>query len=332
MDYDSSSLYAGNAAQRITGFILFLALAWFAILKPAIFGLRQALGQVDPLTEAMAGVRKGLRGVFGDILSLARASLPDQLAMVACNAIEDLFGGRATGAARDAAILIARAKTTYGEYQDIWALSMENLEGCSTRELIATVHGFLTWLQSPEVLQVLQAAGRRFGMGEDVAEDRRSKLIVLAATSAPGLAHGFWYGLYATVVFQLLVLEVFYVWGHPRPLFWTACSLIVYNVTKGGTLLCDVARIWQVRMEVDSIAAAIGIPNLPKFAMRLLAEQVLGVITMLLLVICFLALGEALHQPGNILSGMHQAIVWTREFYLEMARIVMLGLSIQPAQ
>jgi len=113
MDYASSSLSSGYAVQRLTGFVLFLVLAWFTILKPAVFGLRQALGQADPLAEAMAGVREGLKEIFGDIQSLSRASLPEQLVKVTRCAIEDLFSGKATAAAKDAAILISRAKATY---------------------------------------------------------------------------------------------------------------------------------------------------------------------------------------------------------------------------
>lgn len=67
---------------------------------------------------------------------------------------------------------------------------------------MAVVHGFWTWLQSPEVLPVIQAAGRRLGLGEDVAEERRRKLEGILATWAPHLAHGFWYGLYATVILR----------------------------------------------------------------------------------------------------------------------------------
>ena len=67
------------------------------------------------------------------------------------------------------------------------------------------------------------------------------------------------------------------------------------------------------------MAAAVGVPNLPVFALQLLGEQILGVLTMLLMVVRFLALGEALHHPGNFLSGLHATLAWLWGFYLTIA-------------
>ena len=322
MDYGSSSFTCGSLGERLKGFVFFLVLGWFTILGPAVFGLRQAIGQADPLADAMAEVGKGLRMIFGDLQALARASLPELLARMASGTIDDLFGGRAAVAGKDAATLIARAGVTCREFQDTWEHRLETLEDCPVRETIATVHGFWTWLQSPEVLPVIQAAGRRLGLGEDVAADRRRKLSGLVAEHAPHLAHGLVYGLYATVVFQLLVLELFYAWGHPRPLFWAACALAAFNLGRGALLLRDIARIWPVRAEAAAIAAAVGIPDLARFTARLLAGQALGMVTMLLLVVRFLALGEALQRPGNVLSGLHQTLAFIWDFYLAMARVI----------
>jgi len=72
---------------------------------------------LDPLAEAMAGLRAELKGVFSDLSSLAQASLPDLVAKAALGALEDLFSGRATAAAQDAALLIARGTVTYADYQ-----------------------------------------------------------------------------------------------------------------------------------------------------------------------------------------------------------------------
>jgi hypothetical protein len=41
------------------------------------------------------------------------------------------------------------------------------------------------------------------------------------------------------------------------------------------------------------------------FAFRLLGGQALGVVSMFLLLVRFLALGEALHHPDPVLSGLH---------------------------
>ena len=70
--------------DRIAGFALFLALAWYSILKPAVFGLNQMLGRFDPPAEAMGGLGEGLEEIFGDIHCLARASVPELLAKAAC--------------------------------------------------------------------------------------------------------------------------------------------------------------------------------------------------------------------------------------------------------
>ena len=51
--------------------LAYLAATWTVILKPAWFGLRQMLGRVDPLAEAMAGVRSALAKLFVDIKGLA---------------------------------------------------------------------------------------------------------------------------------------------------------------------------------------------------------------------------------------------------------------------
>ena len=62
---DIPSFIISNPVQRFMGFLLFLALGWFVIFKPAWFGLKQALGRVDPTAEAMAGIRGGLKMIFG---------------------------------------------------------------------------------------------------------------------------------------------------------------------------------------------------------------------------------------------------------------------------
>ena len=248
--------------------------------------------------------------------------MPELVAKVALSTLEDLFSGRATEAAKDAALLIARAQATYHDYQALWAPHLEALEGYPAPKLITVVHGFWTWLHAPEVMPVFQAAGRRLGLGEDVAEERRLKLQNLLAAQAPDLAYGFWYGLYATVMLQFLILEGFYVWGRTRSLFWAACVLVAFNMIKGMLLLADMARVWPVREEVRSIAAALGIPNMLDYALRLLGGQALGVVTMLLIVVRFVALGEALHRPGYMLAGVHGTMVWIWGFYLEMARVI----------
>ena len=106
-----------------------------------------------------------------------------------------------------------------------------------------------------------------------------------------------------------------------------AVGLIAFNVIKVLILLRDGLRIWPVRHELLAIAETAGIPSLPKYALRLLVGQALGVVTMLLLIIRFLALGESLKQPGNILSGLHQVILWIVHFYLALVGDVVRGLA-----
>lgn len=308
--------------DRFFGFLLFLALGWFVILEPAWFGMKQAFGFIDSTSEAMAGFHAGLRRTFEDIEAVARASVPDLVVNAGLRALEDLFGGRATIAAKDAALLIARAKSTYQEFNSLWAPQIQELERLPASKRIKIFHGFWGWLQSPEVLPVIKAAGRRLGLGEDVSEESRRKLKSLLDSHAPDLAHGFWYGLYATVVLQLFVLECFYAWGRPRPLFWAAWSLVGFNLTKGVLLLIDMLELWPVRREIKNIAATLEIPNLIGYALRLMGGQVLGVVTMLLFVVRFLALGEAMHGPGNVLSGIHGTLIWIWGFYIEVARAI----------
>ena len=97
---------------------------------------------------------------------------------------------------------------------------------------------------------------------------------------------------------QFLILEGFYVWGRTRSLFWAACVLVAFNMIKGMLLLADMARVWPVREEVRSIAAALGIPNMLDYALRLLGGQALGVVTMLLIVVRFVALGGSIASAG----------------------------------
>jgi len=280
--------------------------------------LRQLLGWVDPMADAMRGGRAGLRRIFADIPALTEASVPDLATRAARGAVKDLLLGKRLDAAKDAALLIGRARATYGAYRETRIPQLEAIQHDPTAKAIPERHGFCSWLQSPDVCPVLQAAGRRLGL----AEDCRTRLRGLLETSAPDLTHGFWYGLYSTAVFQLLVLEGLYAWSRPRPLFWAARVLILCNLTKVVLLLHDAARFWSVRVEAAAIAAAIGIPDLGRFAFRLLAGQAFGVVSMFLLLVRFLALGEALHQPGPMLSGLHQMLVWIQGFYLEMARII----------
>ena len=180
----------GTITERILGFALFLGLAWHVVLKPAWFGLNQLLGWVDPLSEAMAGIRVGLQGLFADLKILAKASTPELMVKVTAQTLEDLFSGKTTEAAVDAAILISHGRTTYQTFQDQWAPHLEALDGYSAQKLVTVVHGFWCWLQEPVVASVLRAAGRRFALGEDAAEARRLKLKELLDQCAPSLAHG----------------------------------------------------------------------------------------------------------------------------------------------
>jgi hypothetical protein len=102
-------------------------------------------------------------------------------------------------------------------------------------------------------------------------------------------------------------------------------GLIAFNVIKVIILMRDGLRIWPVRHELLTNAETAGIPSLPKYALRLLVGQALGVVTMLLLVIRFIALGEALKQPGNVLSGLHQVILWIVAYYLWLVRAIFGG-------
>jgi hypothetical protein len=311
----------------LLGFMLFAAPGWFFILKPAIFGLKQMLGMVDPTAEAVESMGVALQGLFADIRALAQASNPDKLATVFSHVLKDLFSGKKSLVVKDAAILIGGAEATYQHYTRQWAPHLTALKSYPAPKMITVVHGFWSWLRSAPVAPVIQAAGRRCGLGEDVVSERQRQIRTIVAEHAPNLAHGFWYGLYAILICQFLLLELVFVWGRPAPLLWMAVCLIAFNVIKVLSLLRDGLRIWPVRHELLAIAETAGIPSLPKYALRLLVGQALGVVTMLLLVIRFLALGEALKQPGNILSGLHQVILWIVHFYLTLVGDVMRGLA-----
>ncbi len=290
--------------------IFIVAPAWFALFLPAWFGLRQMLGRVDPMAEAMEGVRTSLVDLFADIGVLAETSKSDKLTKMGTRGILDVLAGKGGQVVDDAVLLLARGMQTYREFQDRWAPKLEGVKTLPPRQVILAVHGFWTWLRSEEVAPVLAAAGRCMGLGHDVLKEREVRIKFVIQDHAPSLAHGFWYGLYSVIACQFLMLEAVYALGRPRPLFWVAVGLAAFNIVRFALFLRDIVPYWPVRQELLEIASLAGVPSLPRYAGRLLVGEGLGLLTMLLLVVRFLALGEALQQPGNILSGIHHTIIW----------------------
>ncbi len=316
---------AYDLPERVAGLLICLAIGWSTILKPAWFGLLQMLGRVDPLAEAMAGLRSALAWLFVDIKGLAEASKSELLVTVGAQSLEDLFGGNATQVVHDVDLLIRRGKATFDQFQGQWLPQFKAVRTESPQRVISAVHGFWSWLRSAEVAPVLEAAARRFGLEHALLEKRQREIQKIVQKHAPNLAHGFWYGLYAVLVCQFLLLEAAFAIGHPRLLFWVALGLAAFNLSKLGLFLWEALRFWPVRRELLEIAELAGAPSLPRYALRLMVGQGLGVITMLLLAIRFLALGEALQRPGNVLSGLHTTILGIAAFYSYLVRIIFGG-------
>ena len=105
-------------------------------------------------------------------------------------------------------------------------------------------------------------------------------------------------------------------------MFWAAAGLVVFNLGKASLLLREVGRLWPVREEARAIAAALDVPDIPRYALKMMVAQAMGVMTLSLLALRFLALGEALHHPGPVLAGLHQSLAWVWDFYLAMARVL----------
>ncbi len=308
MDYDGLS-------WLILGY---LAATWMVILKPAWFGLRQMLGRVDPLAEAMAGVRSSLAKLFVDIKGLAEASNTDRLVTLGTQSLEDLFGGKAGQVVQDVDLLMRRAPSVYRDFQERWAPQLQAINADSAPMVITTVHGFWLWLRSADVASVVEAAGRRLGFGQDPLNARHIELQKVVKEHSPNLAHGFMYGLYSVVVCQFLVLEIAFASGDPKFLYWVGVGLVTFNVVKLGLFLHQAVPFWPLRKEVQEIAELAGVPSLPWYAFELLMGHTLGIVTMLLLVIRFLALGEALQQRGNILSALNHGILWLLTMTLKL--------------
>jgi len=310
---------------RLWGYVIFIILGWFPIIQPAWFGLQQMLGRVDPLAEAMAGVRSALSRLFRDIRDLGEASNTDRMVILGRQGLEDLLLGKFGQVVQDVDLLIRRAPATYSEFQERWASQLKAINNDPAPQAIITIHGFWLWLRSAEVAAVVQAAGRRLGLGQNTLTARQLELQKVVMEHAPDLVHGFLYGLYSVMVCQFFLLEVVFAIGRPRILFWVALGLVTFNVVKLGLFLRDATQLWPVRNEVLEIAKLAGVPSLPRYAFRLLVGHALGVATMLLLVVRFLALGEALQRPGNILSGLHRTILWVAEMYLVLAQGILAG-------
>ena len=322
----SPGFYEQSIAEiQFCGYIIFMVLGWYAIFKPSWFGLRQMLGRVDPLAEAMAGVRSALSKLFVDIKGLAEASNADYLATAGKQGLADLFGGKGGQVLEDVELLLLRAPTTYRNFQVRWAPKLQTINSDPAPKALMTVHGFWLWLRSAEVASVVAAAGRRMGFGHDPLQERQVQLQKVVKEHAPDLAHGFLYGLYSVLVCQFFLLEMAFAFGRPSLLFWVALSLVLFNVIKLSLFLREAWQFWPLRKEALEIAELAGVPSLPRYAFRLLVGHALGVVTMLLLVIRFLALGEALQRPGNILSGLHQTIHWFIGMYFYLVRIIFTG-------
>ncbi len=308
MDYDGLSWLI----------LAYLAATWMIILKPAWFGLRQMLGRVDPLAEAMAGVRSALAKLFVDIKGLAEASNTDRLVALGSQSLEDLFGGKAGQVVQDVDLLIRRAPATYRDFQERWAPQLQVINTDPAPKVIVTVHGFWLWLRSAEVASVVEAAGRRLGLGQDPLNARQGELQKVVNEHSPNLAHGFLYGLYSVVICQFLALEFAFASGDPKFLFWVGVCLVAFNVVKLGLFFYQAAPFWPVRKEVQEIAELAGVSSLPRYAFELLVGHALGAATMLLLVIRFLALGEALQQRGNLLYALNHGILWVLKMTMKL--------------
>jgi len=88
------------------------------------------------MADAMRGGRAGLRRIFADIPALTEASVPDLATRAARGAVKDLLLGKRLDAAKDAALLIGRARATYGAYRETRIPQLEAIQHDPTAKAI----------------------------------------------------------------------------------------------------------------------------------------------------------------------------------------------------
>lgn len=290
-------------------FLLLCAPAWYGLLKPAWFGLRQMLGTLDPLEEALGALKAALEEVFKDIKGLKESTDRERLIRIGTRGAGDWLEGRGEEVVRDAVLLLRDGTEVYREWEVRWAPRVDRLDTLPAHRAAEVIHGFWTWLRTDKVQAVVNAAGRRLGFSPAVLADREAQLKRLVDAHAPDLAHGFWYGLYGVLACQFLILEGAYLLDRPGVLRTVAALLALYNFVRLARFGWHLRPWWPLRQTLLEIAGMAGIPNLPRYAGRLLAAEGLGLATMFLLGVRFLALGEALQGSGHLLGWIHRALV-----------------------
>lgn len=328
--FNSSDPFGYLLGVVIIVVILFMP-AWFLVAVPFWKGFLQTFHLTHPVDDAVrdatgriAGVLEELRDASRDVLGRVTKTVAKEAENWVLRSLERYFSddkgsdesfAASVGIASepaildDVAVLATKGLPVYGHWTENLQPRLGAWPDLQAKERIHVIRDLMVWLEDGDVNQVVQAASRRMGLGHDFVDRKKSELREKAVEEVKGVASGFWYTLYCTVAFQILVVEALYalhVQGTLKPVLWFFGAVNLLN------LLLVIRESWPYllfyiheRHIMQEIAIRFGIKSPIKKA----ASIFLGQASAAIFLVAFMTRAALIFGQDRVLPGIHATVM-----------------------
>jgi len=292
------------------------------VVVPCWRGFLQTFRLSHPLDEALelavaqvTRVLDEIREAGGNVLTRSAAQVVEDAGSWLERQWDALWGeddeaeaDTSPGLLHDVVVLAKGGLPVYSRWNDHFKPRLEQWDDLVPRDRLHTIRDLLAWLDHPSVAPVIDAAGRRLGLGDQVLDRKRAEVRESALEEAHGLAHGFWYTLYCTVAFQILVVDALYAFhlrAALRPTLWAFTAINLINLA----LALREAWPWlslfaQERHALAEIAERLGIKRPLLKASRILFAQ----FTAALFMAAFMARTALFFDQDRVLPWIYEGV------------------------
>ncbi len=343
-------MYAPDPVHLGCAIVVLFLPAWWLVAVPFWRGFRQTFWLTHPVDDAVRQAAARVEAVLEEIREAKSAPLQRIATTAAKDAERWLLRQWEKGASsppppevpeappdaeaegagffEDASVLVTRGFTVYQGWTGTLKPRLDGWEGLPPQERLRLVRDLLTWLEREDVADVVQRLGRRLGLGQAVVARKLGELRDRTLEEARGVAGAFWYTLYCSVAFQILVVEALYALrlaGTLRPALWFFAGMNLLNLAR---VLRDawpfIGVYLKERRAVGEIARSFGL----QAPLRKAARVLLGQATAARVLAAFMVRTGLWLDQDRVLPWVHAAVkgvAW--EWPLQMIILIWRALS-----
>lgn len=305
--------------------------AWWLVAVPFWRGFLQTFHLTHPVddavreaTERVTSVLEELRDTSRDVLGRVTKTVAKEAENWVLRSLERYFSNdkgtdesfaASVGIASepaildDVAVLATKGLPVYSHWTENLQPRLGAWPDLQAKERIHVIRDLMVWLENREVNQVVQAASRRMGLGHDFVDRKKSELREKAVEEVKGVASGFWYTLYCTVAFQILVVEALYALHFQaalKPVLWFFGAVNLVNLALVFWESWPYLGIYvSERRMLQEIAIRFGIQSPIKKA----ASVLLGQASAALFLTAFMARTALYFNQDRVLQGIHATVL-----------------------